>query len=224
MLFSDDLETKPFELSTSTVNRLLGFCKTYSLAKKSCIVRIGDIPDTLYYILEGSASVVVEDEDDMGHEIILAYLHPGDFIGEMGLFYSSRSRAAYVRTRTKTKLAKISYSRLNALFKNELKEDEANILRALGVQLTQRLIGTNRKVSQLAFMDVSGRIARALLDMCTAEEAVTHPDGTQLHISRQELARIVGCSREMAGRVLKNMAEQKMIGVNGMKIVVFHKR
>jgi CRP/FNR family cyclic AMP-dependent transcriptional regulator len=224
MLFSDDVKPKPFQLSASTVERFLGFCNIYSLAKKNCIVRIGDNADTLYFIIEGSASVIVEDEDDMGHEIILAYLHAGDFIGEMGLFYPSKTRAAYVRTRTKTKLAKISYRRLNLLFKNELKEVEADILRAMGVQLSQRLVRTNRKVSQLAFMDVSGRIARALLDMCSADEAVSHPDGTQLHLSRQELARVVGCSREMAGRVLKNMAEQKMIGVNGMKIVVFHKR
>ncbi|MGD8795433.1 MAG: helix-turn-helix domain-containing protein, partial [Thiohalophilus sp.] len=55
-------------------------------------------------------------------------------------------------------------------------------------------------------------------------EAMSHPAGTQIHISRQELARIVGCSREMAGRVLKSLAEQQTIEVHGMDIVVYHDR
>jgi CRP/FNR family cyclic AMP-dependent transcriptional regulator len=53
---------------------------------------------------------------------------------------------------------------------------------------------------------------------------MSHPAGTQIHISRQELARIVGCSREMAGRVLKSLAEQQTIEVHGMDIVVYHDR
>ena len=110
------------------------------------------------------------------------------------------------------------------MFKTELKEEQPEILKAIGLQLSQRLITTSRKVSQLAFTDVAGRIARTLLDMCNQPEALSHPDGTQIHISRQELGRIVGCSREMAGRVLKNMAEQKMVEVQGMDIVVYHKR
>jgi CRP/FNR family cyclic AMP-dependent transcriptional regulator len=53
---------------------------------------------------------------------------------------------------------------------------------------------------------------------------MSHPDGTQIHVSRQELARICGCSREMVGRVLKAMSEDGMINVSGMNIVVFHSR
>ena len=73
-------------------------------------------------------------------------------------------------------------------------------------------------------MDAAGRIARTLLDMCQEPEALSHPEGTQIHISRQELARIVGCSREVVGRVLKQMARDGMIEVSGMNIVVYHSR
>ena len=53
---------------------------------------------------------------------------------------------------------------------------------------------------------------------------MTHPEGTQIHISRQEIARIVSCSRETVGRVLKQMAEEGMVEVKGMDIVVYHSR
>jgi CRP/FNR family cyclic AMP-dependent transcriptional regulator len=70
-------------------------------------------------------------------------------------------------------------------------------------------------------MDVSGRVARTLLDLCKEPDAMTHPDGMQIRITRQELGRIVGCSREMVGRVLKNLEDQHLISVAGKTIVVF---
>ena len=79
----------------------------------------------------------------------------------------------------------------------------------------------NRKIGDLAFMDVSGRVARTLLDLCKEPDAMTHPDGMQIRVTRQELGRIVGCSREMVGRVLKNLEEQHLISVSGKTIVVF---
>jgi len=82
------------------------------------------------------------------------------------------------------------------------------------------LLRTSRQVSRMAFMDVTNRIARTLLDLCQEPDAMTHPEGTQIRISRQELSRIVGCSREMAGRVLKQLEEDGGIDVSGKTIVV----
>ncbi len=79
-------------------------------------------------------------------------------------------------------------------------------------------------MGHLAFLDVTGRIARTLLELCDEPDAMTHPDGMQIRITRQEIGRIVGCSREMAGRVLKNMEEQGLIHVKGKTIVVYGTR
>ena len=73
-------------------------------------------------------------------------------------------------------------------------------------------------------MDVEGRVARTLLDLCKSPEAMTHPDGMQLHLSRQEIGRMVSCSREMAGRVLKELENKKLISAHGKTIVVFGTR
>jgi CRP/FNR family cyclic AMP-dependent transcriptional regulator len=55
-------------------------------------------------------------------------------------------------------------------------------------------------------------------------DAMTHPDGMQIRITRQEIGRIVGCSREMVGRVLKTLEEQHLIGVKGKTMVVYGAR
>ena len=87
-----------------------------------------------------------------------------------------------------------------------------------------RLKKTSRKVSDLAFTDVKGRVARTLIDLCKEPDAMTHPDGMLVKITRQELGRIVGCSREMVGRVLKDLEDDHLISVSGKSIVVFGTR
>ncbi len=184
------------------------------------IIRPGDEGDKLLFILEGSVSV----EDETGHELILAYLNKHEFIGEVGVFKGGEIRKVSVKTRTKCQLAEISYDRFHQALKRELKEYDADILYMLGEQISSRLLITSRKYRDLAFMDVEGRIARTLLDLAKEPDAITHPDGMQIYITRQEIGRIVGCSREMAGRVLKELQEKGMISAHGKTIVVYGTR
>jgi CRP/FNR family cyclic AMP-dependent transcriptional regulator len=124
-----------------------------------------------------------------------------------------------VRTKSECELAEISYSRFR-----QLATEDADILFALSSQMAARLRLTSRKVSDLAFVDVTGRVARTLLDLCKQPDAMTHPDGMQIRITRQEIGRIVGCSREMVGRVLKSLEEQGLLTAKGKTIVVFGTR
>src|SRR5436190_484758 len=73
-------------------------------------------------------------------------------------------------------------------------------------------------------VDVTGRVAHAIMDLCREPDAMTHPDGMQIKVSRQELSRLVGCSREMAGRVLKVLEDQGLVRASGKTIVVFNAR
>lgn len=207
-----------FKLDVEALNRFLSHCHRRKFPKKTSIIRPGDLANTLYYIIDGSVTISYENED--GKELILAYLNEGDFIGEMGLFMSSERREVLVKTKEGTQLAEIGYQRLGNLLMNELKDDAAQVLYYIGTQLTHRLLQTSRKVHRLAFLDVTGRIARTLLDLCKDPHSLTHPDGVQIKISRQEIAKIVGCSREMAGRVLKDLEELGNLNVKGHTIVV----
>jgi len=209
-------------VSQVMLDRLLTCCEQRAYRKKTLLCREGEACDKLFYILEGTAMVTVS--DDNGNEVILAYLKRGDFIGELGVFYSLRKCSAQVRARSDCKLAVIRHTDLQQRLANELKDIRADLLQAIGMQLAKRLLGANRRVTRLAYMDVAGRIARTILDMCQEPEALSHPEGTQIRISRTDIGRIVGCSRETVGRVLKQMADDGMIQVKGMKIVVFHSR
>lgn len=212
------MELKPSQQTgIPKLDRFLEHCHRHQYPPKSTIIYAGDAPDVLYYIIEGSVSVLIEDEE--GREIVLAYLNKGDFFGEMGLFGEEPDRSAWVRTRTHCEVAEISYAKFRQLY-----HEHPDILFALASQMATRLRNTSRKVSDLAFMDVTGRVARTLLDLCQQPDAMTHPDGMQIRITRQEIGRIVGCSREMVGRVLKTMEESGLISVKGKTIVVFGTR
>jgi CRP/FNR family cyclic AMP-dependent transcriptional regulator len=200
----------------------LSFCHIKHYPKRIDVLRPGSPAQSMYYLIEGSVAALIEDDEH--RELTLAYINRGEFIGEMGLFAAQQSRTVTVRTRVPCQIAEISYQRLHQLLERELKPHAVSLLFALGQQLSLRLRQTSRKVGDLAFVDVAGRVAGALLDLCRQPDAMTHPDGMQIRITRQDIGRMVGCSREMAGRVLKSLEEQGLLSASGKTIVVFNTR
>ena len=202
------------------LDKLLAHCHRRRFTAKSTIIYAGDRCESLFFIVKGSVTILIEDDD--GREMIIAYLNPGDFFGEMGLFDpegSEQERSAWVRAKTECEVAEIGYPKFR-----ELVQQDPEILYTLGRQMADRLRKTTRKVGDLAYLDVTGRVARTLLELCKQPDAMTHPDGMQIKITRQEIGRIVGCSREMVGRVLKALEEQGLVNVKGKTMVVFGTR
>ena len=201
-------------------DKLLPHSQRRKCPAKSNIICAGEESDSLYLILKGSVTILIEDNE--GREMIVAYLNTGDFFGELGLFQQTAAgaqRSAWVRAKTECEVAEISYAKFR-----ELSQQDPDILYALSGQIAQRLRDTTRKVGDLAFFDVTGRVARCLLDLCKQPDAMTHPDGMQIKVTRQEIGRIVGCSREMVGRVLKDLEERNLVHVKGKTMVVFGTR
>jgi CRP/FNR family cyclic AMP-dependent transcriptional regulator len=196
------------------INRFLSYCRIRTVPSKTVLIHAGDVPDILYYVVKGSVEVLIEDEE--GNEMVLAYLNKGQFFGEMGLFNDQPQRSAWVRTRSQCELAEMTYPRFR-----QIAAESPTLLFELATQLASRLDRTNRKLGDLAFVDVTGRVAHAIMDLCNEPDAMTHPEGTQIKVSRQELSRLVGCSREMAGRVLKVLEEQGLLTARGKTMVVF---
>lgn len=193
-------------------------CHRRRYPSKSTLIYAGDKSDSLYYIVKGSVTVIIEDDD--GREMIVAYLNDGDFFGEMGIFEGEEElRSAWVRAKSDCEIAEISYSKFH-----EVSHAHPEFLYAICSQMSRRLRDTTRKVSDLAFLDVTGRVARTLLELCKQPDAMTHPDGMQIKITRQEIGRIAGCSREMVGRVLKTLEDQGLVSVTGKTMVVYGTR
>ena len=202
----------------TSLDRLLSVSRRKNYRAKSTILCAGDTSESLYYIVKGTVAIVIE--DDEGREMIVTYLNSGEYFGEMGLFEDDLAeRSAWVKAKNPCEVAEISYDHFRSLIR-----DEPELLLSLSGQLVSRLKDTTRKVGDLAFLDVTGRVARTLLDLSKQPDAMTHPDGMQIKITRQEIGRIVGCSREMVGRVLKNLEAQGLVSVKGKTMVVFGTR
>lgn len=202
------------------IDKLLPYAQKRRCAAKSTIIAAGEHSESLYLIIKGSVTILIEDNE--GHEMIVAYLNTGDFFGELGLFQAASTdpqRSAWVRAKAECEIAEISYTKFR-----ELSLHDPELMYAIGGQMAERLRNTTRKVGDLAFLDVTGRVARSLLELCKQPDAMTHPDGMQIKITRQEIGRIVGCSREMVGRVLKSLQEQNLVHVRGKTMVIFGTR
>lgn len=199
----------------TSMDDFLSFAHKRKYSRGSTIIYAGEQSESIYYITKGSVTVLIE--DDTGREIIVAYLNEGDFFGEMGMFCGTRT--AWVKAKMECEVAELGYQKFSELSKND-----AGMLYELAVQLADRLQKTTQKVGDLAFLDVTGRVARTLLDLCKEPDAMTHPNGMQIKITRQEIGRIVSCSREMVGRVLKTLEDQGLVSVKGKTMVVIGAR
>lgn len=212
----------PLAPTPATLERFLAHCHRRRYPPRTDVFRPGDPAGTLYYVIDGSVSIITEEDD--GRELVLGYFGAGEFVGEMGLFIESDIREVVLRTRNPCELAEISYERLYQLLEGPLANDATSLIYAIGTQLSKRLLDTSRKAGRLAFLDVTDRIVRTLHDLAREPESMSHPQGTQLRVSRQELARLVGCSREMAGRVLKKLQVDGKLHARGKTVVLYGTR
>jgi CRP/FNR family cyclic AMP-dependent transcriptional regulator len=206
----DALRTMPIFESLS-VERLVPIARIAvfrKVARGSTVLRAGDRTDFVYFILSGALKVLVSDEE--GREVILSNLGPGEFFGEMGVL-DDNPRSATVAATAPCELIVIS----KADFRRCLAENfdvSLYIMRSL----VKRLRTADRKIESLALMDVYGRVARLLLEM--AEEDDTGQLVVTRRISKQDIAKMIGASREMVSRVMKDLHQQGLIEEGGGRI------
>jgi len=197
---------------------------------KATLIQPGHMPDGISYIVDGSVSVIASERDECvlrevgsvpsipfrePRQMILTHLSPGQFFGEMGLF--NHASDVRVITRTSCALATMDYQSFH-----QITQDHPEVLLALTQQMALRYQESCVKIVDLAFLDVPGRVTHALMSLVQAREAITHPEGVQIRITRLEIAQLLGCSREMVGRVLTNLDERGLIAARGKTIVVYH--
>lgn len=168
------------------------------------IVEQGKMTDSLFIILTGRVRVLKTDK--RGKEVIIATLHPGDYIGEMSLI-DNEPHSATVAAEVQTDVLVLGRSE----FARCLPENNS-MSYAIMRGLVQRLRSADRKIESLALLDVYGRVARVLMD--AAKRDTPHGQEQLLirnKISRQDLAKMVGASREMVSRVMKELEDQAYI-------------
>lgn len=196
-------------LNEGELERLSRVCGRKRAERGEFVVRAGESTDSLYILLTGRAKVTNSDEE--GREIILAMLGPGESFGEMGLIDGSPRSADVVA---------LEASELLVLGKDEFQrcmKDNFQVALKLMQVLVRRLREADRKIESLALLDVYGRVARLLLEMAELD------DGKRIvkrKISKQDMARMIGASREMVSKVVRDLELSGYIAYEGDRIVI----
>ena len=184
-----------------------------SYPRGSFILRAGEETDALYIILSGRAKVLIPDEE--GHEVILTVMGPHEFFGEMGLL-DDLPRSASVETLEACEMLRLS----KAGFINVLK-DNFELAMLIIRNLVRRMRDADRKIESLALIDVYGRVARLLIELAQNVEGkwiVEHAP------PKQEIARMIGASREMVSRVVKDLHQKGLIRAEKRRIHILDKQ
>ena len=180
------------------------------LRRGELVVEQGRKSNALFILLNGRARVLTS--DSRGREVILAVLEAGDYVGEMSLI-DNEPHSATVRAEVQTDMLVLA----RADFARCLPENSSlsyGVMRGL----VRRLRNADRQIESLALLDVYGRVARTLLDMAEDDKGVKI---IRHKVSRQDMAKVVGASREMVSRVMKDLEERGVIETqeNGSVII-----
>jgi len=184
--------------------------KTYP--KNAVVLTEGEMGDSLYMIQSGKVKVFIGDEE--GREIILKILGPGAFFGEMSMI-DKQPRSASVTTIEASTFQVLTHAAFERCV-----EQEPRIANMVMQILAQRVREADRKIGTLALMDVYGRVASTLLELAVQSNGKLV---VSEKLSQQELANMVGASREMVNRILKDLSDRGFITVESKSITIINR-
>jgi CRP/FNR family cyclic AMP-dependent transcriptional regulator len=194
-------------LTETQLEVLTGVVTRRSFPRGTTIIAAGDMTDSLYVIISGRLKVMMSDDD--GGEVILALLGPNEFFGEMGLLDDHPRSASVVA---------IEPCELLGLLKRDFKKclaENFEMTMTVMRSVVKRLREADRKIGSLALMDVYGRVARLLLEM---SETIDGQKVVTKKLAKQDIAKMIGASREMVSRVMKDLQTGGVIEVRGGSI------
>jgi CRP/FNR family cyclic AMP-dependent transcriptional regulator len=195
-------------LDGSDLQAIADHTTTHTYPRNTILMHEGEPPDAMYVVVEGRVKIYVSDSD--GKELVLDSLSPGEFFGELALIDGS-PRSATVVTTTETTISKI----LKTDFDHCL-EASPKIAINLLKSLSKRIRILNDNIKDLALLDVYGRVASTIIRLAHERSGIMITDP----ITQQELANMVGASREMVSRVIKTLKSEGYISISGKQITI----
>ncbi|MEW6689205.1 MAG: Crp/Fnr family transcriptional regulator [Pseudomonadota bacterium] len=196
-------------LSQDELRALAPMVTRRSVPRGSAVMHEGDPIDSLYIVISGRLKVMLGAAD--GKETILSILGPGEFFGEMGLIDDNPRSASVVAIEPCELLAVARRAFRKCLVEN------TDLAMAVMRVLVRRLREADRKIGSLAMLDVYGRVARLLLEM---SENVKGQRVVTKRLSKQDIAKMIGASRVMVSKVMKDLQASGYIEVQGSTIVL----
>jgi len=184
--------------------------------KHETIFREGDPGEKFYVIISGSVAVVRVNAD--GRETILSLLRPNDFFGEMSIF-DTAVRSASVRTVSPSGVAHIEREDFLSLL-----ERTPRMGRMLVVALAERLRSANALIASATTRDIRARLATLLLSLAERFGEATE-DGTRISVrlTNQEMANMIGTTRETVNRTLNRLWDEHVIDMRTSRVVILQR-
>ena len=183
------------------------------LSRGSALFYEGDPGDQLYFIVSGKIKLGRTASD--GRENLVAVMGPGEIFGEMALFDPS-PRSTSATAVSETRLAGLKHENLRKVIARS-PEVSAQLLQALA----RRLRRTNENLADLVFSDVPGRVAKALLDLADRFDRPATDGILVAHeLTQEELAQLVGASRETVNKALAEFVQRGWIRLEARAVVI----
>ena len=187
-----------------------------SLSRGDALFHEGDPGDQLYVVVEGKIKLGRSSGD--GRENLTAVMGPGEMFGELSLF-DPGPRTSTATALTGTKLLALGHAELQPWL-----SARPEVARALLKAMARRLRRTNETLADLVFSDVPGRVAKALLDLSTrfGQPAGDEQEGIKVShdLTQEELAQLVGASRETVNKALADFAQRGWIKLEARAVIL----
>ena len=211
---STAIKSVPFftQLTESELEVIRSLSTEKHYPKNAVVLTEGEMGDSLFMIRNGKVKVFIGDQD--GKEMILKILGPGDFFGEMSMI-DKQPRSASVTTLEASVFLVLSHAAFEKCI-----EQVPRIATIVMRTLAQRVREADKKIGTLALMDVYGRVASTLLELAVVDNGKLMV-GEKL--SQQDLANMVGASREMVNRILKDLSDRGFISVESKSITIINR-
>ncbi len=189
------------QMPPELLNELSGRTSLIKFRRNELICQQGDVADRMYIVFSGRVAVSVKATD--GRESVVAVLGPGALFGELPMFDGS-DRTAEVRALGTVHLVSVDYVDVRRVI-----DQQPEVLWAIVRILSRRLRATDEALSDAMFLDVTGRTAKRLLQISAGEDEFRMP------LTQEELAGMVGASRERVNKAIATFVKLGWISIDG---------
>ncbi len=181
-------------------------CVCRTLERGELLFRMGDRPDAMYVVLAGRIAIVTTAPD--GRDSVISLMEEDDLFGEMG-FFDGRGRSASARALETSEVLTVPYGAVRRLY-----EQRPDHLWRVVTMLVRRLRAAGTALTDAVFLDVVGRTAKRLLSFAGDNESFTLP------VTQEELAAMVGASRERVNKAISQFVRLGWLGRSGNRYVI----
>ncbi|APT89867.1 Crp/Fnr family transcriptional regulator [Corynebacterium sphenisci DSM 44792] len=200
-------------IDPDAVSNLLGELETVRFPRGTTIFNEGEPGDRLYIIIDGKVKLARHSAD--GRENLLTIMGPSDMFGELSIFDPGP------RTSSAVCVTEVNAASMNSDLLNRWVDAHPGISSQLLRMLARRLRRTNNSLADLIFTDVPGRVAKALLGLANR---FGQQEGGNLRVThdltQEEIAQLVGASRETVNKALAEFAHRGWIRIEGKSVLI----